>query len=42
MTGGHLIDGDVWNTIEIYIGEPSYPLRREFDPKFGMSALVTT
>jgi len=41
MVGGHLVDADIWNTIEIYIGEPDYQLRREFDPKFGMSALVT-
>ncbi len=40
--GGHLIEAEVKNTLEIYIGEPDYQLRREFDPKFGMSALVTT
>ena len=42
MMGGHLVEAEVKNTLEIYIGEPDYQLRREFDPKFGMSALITT
>jgi len=42
MIGGHLVEAVAWNTLEIYIGEPAYQLRREFDAKMGMSALVTT
>ncbi|MFQ6121979.1 MAG: PPC domain-containing DNA-binding protein [Dehalococcoidales bacterium] len=42
MIGGHLVEADVWNTLEIYIGEPDYQLRREFDHKIGMSALIST
>lgn len=42
IIGGHLVEADVWNTLEIYIGELPYQLRREFDPKIGMSALITT
>ena len=42
MMGGHLVEAEVKNTLEIYIGEPDYQLRREFDPKLGMSALITT
>ena len=42
IIGGHLVEADVWNTVEIYIGELNYQLQREFDAKMGMSALVTT
>ena len=40
--GGHLIEADVLNTVEIYIGELSYQIRREIDPKLGASVVVTT
>ena len=40
--GGHLEEGIVWATTEIYIGELSYQLEREFDEKAGGSALRTT
>ena len=42
IIGGHLVEADVWNTLEIYIGELNYKLKREFDPRIGMSALITT
>lgn len=42
MIGGHLVEAEVWNTLEMYISELDYPLLREYDPRIGMSALVTT
>lgn len=42
MIGGHLVEADIWNTLEIYIGELPYQLQRQFDPQIGMSALITT
>jgi predicted DNA-binding protein with PD1-like motif len=40
--GGHLEEGIVWATVEIYIGELSYQLDRIIDPETGGSALRTT
>lgn len=42
LLGGHLEEGIVWATAEIYIGELSYQLERVFDPETRMSALKTT
>ncbi len=42
IIGGHLVEADIWNTLEIYIGEPDYQFHREFDANIGMSALMTT
>ena len=40
--GGHLEEGIVWATVEIYIGELSYQLEREVDSESGLTALRTT
>jgi predicted DNA-binding protein with PD1-like motif len=40
--GGHLEEGIVWATVEIYIGELSYQLERIIDSETGGSALRTT
>lgn len=37
---GHLVDGVVWATAEVVIGELEHQLRRESDPKSGASVLV--
>jgi len=37
---GHLVDGTVWATAEVVIGELEYQLRRESDPKSGASVLL--
>ncbi len=42
LIGGHLEEGNVWATVEIYIGELDYQLERDFDKLIGMSALRTT
>ncbi len=42
LIGGHLEEGRVWATVEIYIGELNYQLERDFDDVIGMSALRTT
>ena len=42
LIGGHLEEGNVWATMEIYIGELDYQLERDFDNTIGMSALRTT
>ena len=42
LIGGHLEEGIVWATVEIYIGELSYQLERIIDPETGLSALRTT
>ena len=40
--GGHLERAIVRATAEIYIGELSYQLERDFDPQMGISILRTT
>ncbi|MBU2534772.1 MAG: PPC domain-containing DNA-binding protein [Chloroflexota bacterium] len=42
LIGGHLEEGIVWATVEIYIGELSYQLERDVDPESGLTALRTT
>jgi predicted DNA-binding protein with PD1-like motif len=42
LIGGHLEEGIVWATVEIYIGELNYQLERIIDPETGLSALKTT
>jgi predicted DNA-binding protein with PD1-like motif len=42
MIGGHLEEGIVWATTEIYIGELTYPLQRTFDEKLNAPMLTTT
>ncbi len=37
---GHLVDGTVWATAEVVIGELEYQLRRETDPKSGTAVLL--
>ena len=42
LIGGHVEEAIVWATVEIYIGELSYQLERDFDPEVGLTALRTT
>jgi predicted DNA-binding protein with PD1-like motif len=42
MIGGHLEEGIVWATTEIYIGELTYQLQRTFDEKLNAPMLTTT
>ena len=42
LIGGHIEEGIVWATVEIYIGELDYQLERIIDPDTGLSALCTT
>ncbi len=42
LIGGHLEEGIVWATTEVYIGELPYQLEREFDEAKGLSFLRTT
>ena len=42
MVGGHLIEAETFNTVEIYIGELPYQLKQALDPKIGMPAVVST
>jgi len=42
LIGGHLEEGIVFATAEIYIGELAYQLYRDFDQEVGMTALRTT
>jgi predicted DNA-binding protein with PD1-like motif len=42
LIGGHIEEGIVWATVEIYIGELDYQLERFIDPDTGLSFLRTT
>jgi predicted DNA-binding protein with PD1-like motif len=42
LIGGHIEEGIVWATVEIYIGEVDYQLERFIDPDTGLSFLRTT
>ncbi|MFC1903909.1 PPC domain-containing DNA-binding protein [Chloroflexota bacterium] len=42
LIGGHIEEGIVWATVEIYIGGLDYQLERELDKEVGLPALKTT
>jgi len=42
VIGGHLVEADVLNTAEIYVGELGFPLKREIDPILRHAEVVTT
>lgn len=42
LIGGHLEEGTVFATVEVYIGELDYQLTRQFDAEVGLAAVQTT
>jgi len=42
LIGGHLHEATVWATVEVYIGELDFQLKRDFYKEVGSSVMHTT